>query len=85
MALSEAAGPLQYRSSRLPGKHDAFSASVGFWWIISAGSQPARPQLCKWVRELQKSKTSQRGSQDGLGFQGEEVFIRALIGALDQD
>ena len=59
VALSEAAGPPQYRSSRLPGKHDAFSTSVGCWWVISAGSQPACPQLCKWVRELQKSKTSE--------------------------
>lgn len=77
VALSGAAGPPQYRSSCLPGRHDAFSASVGDRWVIPAGSQPARLQLCKWVREMQESKTSQRGSQDGLGLQWVEALISA--------
>lgn len=51
--------------------------------MVPAGSQPARLQLCKWVRELQQSKTSQGGPLDGLGFRWEEALNNTLVGALD--
>lgn len=73
VALSEVAHPPRYRPSYLPGRRDAFSASVSCWWVTPAGTQPARPQLRKWVRELQQSKTSQRGLGMAQGSVGKSL------------
>ena len=83
VASSEAARPPQYRFSRLPGRHDAFRASVSCERIVPAGSQPVHSRLRKWVRELERSKASQRGPEDGPGLQWVEAPIDVLTGAPD--